>query len=107
MRLCLLVRHMEMFLFGSIYQRPEFTATHFAIHITVVLSLVVPHFIISFPHSVHLSKLYSAIPPTSFQMKTNNITWTLLAICSISHSPQVLPNQENATDSVYGFFQGL
>jgi len=75
MQLCLLVRHMENVSYlAAFIQRPkEFTTTHFALHITVVLSLVVPHFIISFPDSGHLYKL-PILPfhPTSFQMKTNN-----------------------------------
>ena len=111
MQLCLLVRHMENVSYWAAFiQRPkEFTTTYFAIHITVVLSLVVSHFIISFPHSSHLSKL-PILPfhphPPSFQMKTNN-TSLGPSLPLFSHCPQGLLNQENATNSVYGFFQGL
>lgn len=100
----------NVFYLATFIQRPTvFTIKHFVIHVTVVLSHVLLHFIISFLHCSRLFQITcSATPPhTSSQMQTNNITWILLAIFSISHSTQDLLNQEKSADSVYEFFQGI
>lgn len=91
MQLGLLVRHMENVSYlAAFIQRPkEFTTKHFFIHVTVVLSLVLPCFIIAFLHSGRLFQTaYSATPPhANSQMKTNNPSLGPSLPCFLSSIP--------------------